>query len=232
MDLCASIETVGTRQVCIEFIARPRDPAICDRLTDHDDRDHCLLVFAGRLPDVCDRISSPERQDECFTAASRVHPGSGELCARVRGGLAQQSCYRSAAQASPLLCEHVGLKADDPVRIECYDNAVANNTEASLCAKIPGARSAAVCLRHTGQRTGSAETCRRITIPEERDECLLSVAVRNQDESLCFAMAGELKKRQCANALSTNAHLPALCALVDTWRHDACVQSVALHTAK
>jgi hypothetical protein len=158
--LCDTIQNDGFRAWCITSVANATNStAACESIADASAREFCkrdVIVSHGSF-DECQSIGQPAR-DDCLDAAARSTL-DWRRCLGMADGTPRESCI-----------EEVARLARDPQ---------------GCIALAPQNRGRDGCLFLTSIAANSTETCNQISDPQFAGYCVISIAVNQQNISLC-----------------------------------------------
>ena len=87
-----------------------------------------------------------------------------------------------------------------------------------------------MCLTDKALREGDAGYCSRINVSDEVDSCHYSLALRQNNDTLCTLIRSDTSRYRC---LATLMKEPAICGRIgETKARDSCYATLALRTVK
>jgi hypothetical protein len=185
---CRGLEA-GQRSKCILDTATAQQNAgLCDTIQNEGFRAWCLTSVANATNSAapCERIATPEVRDNCkrevFLAHGRVDECGG-LSTAVRDG-----CFDSAARDTHdwRLCLNMSFT---PLREACIESISREVGDPRGClALLPSTKSRDSCIFLLSIAANSTGTCGNIIDPEMSDYCILNIAIKQRNSSICDAI--------------------------------------------
>lgn len=179
---CELIDTAETRDACYNGVAiLLNDYELCSRITDTGRQDRCFTGIARAFLDVlrCDRCTTDAARNECIAAIAR---DSFDLlaCQGTSGNDAIVACLLGvcANEGDPALADQCQFDAGNQLGSMVTDPAT--------CEAIPHTYGRFYCILSYAQEHSDADACEMLgKVPEDRFDCLRSVAVDTRDHTLC-----------------------------------------------
>jgi hypothetical protein len=218
--ICAELQAQGERDACYQLIATVKLQAIsrcsspdgprpkgngwcryyerlglgggglCGLALDGDVRASCL-AYVRLDPRLCGDVADPKQRAACLGRVATLVP-KAEACEGARAAGGPSATAGALSEDGLLSCVAVARR------------------RAELCDRVSDRRLASECLSAVAGALADASLCEGVG-PDQREQCLLDVALARGSLELCERSGSEVGRDWCLEGVARTAGRPELC---------------------